>query len=470
MNKVKSVTKNISYTLSSNLLSLLVSMLITLFLPRVLGVESYGYYQLYLFYVSYVGFLHFGWCDGIYLRYGGDRYKELDYPLFRGQFYSLFFSQLIISIIFTTFILFSSGLDSDKIFILMCTMLNIIILNLRTFSVFVLQATNRMKDYSIIVISDRILYIIMVFSLLLFGIKTFYLYIICDVLAKLFSLFLSMVKTHDITKPIRPITWDMSEIFTNIKVGINLMLANVASILIIGIVRFGVQIGWDISTFGKVSLTLSISNMLMVFVNAVSLAIFPLLKRENKDNYVNIYNLTRTVLMPVIFIVLLSYYPLKLILGVWLPEYSESIRYMAIVFPMVVFEAKTSLLTNTYLKALRKEKLILRINILTVIFSVILTFIIINLIHNLTLAMFLIVFLLALRSTLSELVLAKFLDVSIIRQLILEILLVLLFIYANWNFSISVSFILYTISLVVYLYLNKSDIIMIKNKLKALGK
>lgn len=44
--------------------------------------EEYGYCQLHLFYSSYVGFLHFGWNDGIYLRYGGKNYIELDKKLF----------------------------------------------------------------------------------------------------------------------------------------------------------------------------------------------------------------------------------------------------------------------------------------------------------------------------------------------------------------------------------------------------
>ena len=70
-NKALDFIKNFSYTLSSNLLSLVISTLVVLIIPKLIGVEEYGYWQLYIFYTSYIGFLHFGWNDGIYLRYGG---------------------------------------------------------------------------------------------------------------------------------------------------------------------------------------------------------------------------------------------------------------------------------------------------------------------------------------------------------------------------------------------------------------
>lgn len=462
MTKLKSIIKNVSYTISSNFLALLVSTIITLFLPKVLGVESYGYYQLYLFYVSYVGFLHFGWCDGIYLRYGGKHYDELNYTKFRGQYISLLIMELIISFILLMLVLFSNIANVDKIFVLIASVLNIVILNLRTFSVLILQATNRMKDYSIITIMDRIIFITMAIFLMLFGYKQFYMYIVVDIIAKLISLLIAMYKTKEITLYLKPIQFSIKEDIKNISIGINLMLANIASTMIIGIVRFGVQWGWSIEVFGKVSLTLSISNMLMVFINAISLAIFPLLKRENTKDYAKIYNLMRTILMPTVLCLLISYYPLKILLSLWLPEYSESIKYMGIVFPMVVFESKVSLLSNTYLKALRREKSILLVNIVTVIISLFLTFISVKLIKSIPITMVLIVLLLAFRSMLSEIILSRTLGVSIYKDLILEMLIVLIFIYYNWNVSLVSSFFIYAVALIFYFIFKKKDLIRVK--------
>ena len=39
-----------------------------LVLPKLLSLESFGYYQLFIFFANYVELLHFGLSDGIYLR------------------------------------------------------------------------------------------------------------------------------------------------------------------------------------------------------------------------------------------------------------------------------------------------------------------------------------------------------------------------------------------------------------------
>ena len=71
MSRLSDALKNISYTFSANIIILLISGVLTLVVPKLLGPEEYGYWQLYVFYMSYVGLFHLGWCDGVYLRYGG---------------------------------------------------------------------------------------------------------------------------------------------------------------------------------------------------------------------------------------------------------------------------------------------------------------------------------------------------------------------------------------------------------------
>jgi O-antigen/teichoic acid export membrane protein len=140
--KALSLIKNFSYTLTSNLLSLLVSALVVVVVPKLIGVEEYGYWQLYLFYSSYVGFMHFGWNDGIYLRYGGKEYKELDRSLFFSQFYMLVILQLIIAIII--FVIANSLIvDGSKLFIIKMTAICMIILNSRLMLLFILQSPKR---------------------------------------------------------------------------------------------------------------------------------------------------------------------------------------------------------------------------------------------------------------------------------------------------------------------------------------
>ena len=94
--------KSISYTFISNAISILVSLVVVLILPKILEVEEYGYFQLFIFYASFVGFLHFGWSDGLYLRNGGLHYSDLNKQLINRQFIMLFISQMIIATIITS--------------------------------------------------------------------------------------------------------------------------------------------------------------------------------------------------------------------------------------------------------------------------------------------------------------------------------------------------------------------------------
>lgn len=84
--RVKKFIRDFSYTITSNFVSIMVSTLVILIIPKLIGIKEYGYWQLYLFYSSYVGFLHFGWLDGIYLRYGGKEYRDLDKSYFAHSF------------------------------------------------------------------------------------------------------------------------------------------------------------------------------------------------------------------------------------------------------------------------------------------------------------------------------------------------------------------------------------------------
>ena len=80
-------------------------------LPKIISVEQYGYWQVYLFYSTYVGILHLGLNDGIYLRYGGEEYNDLNFKLFYGEFKILFNFELIamLIIIFVSCVFFNGS-------------------------------------------------------------------------------------------------------------------------------------------------------------------------------------------------------------------------------------------------------------------------------------------------------------------------------------------------------------------------
>ena len=465
-----SFIKNMSYTISSNLISLIISTLVVLIVPKLIGIEEYGYWQLYIFYTSYVGFLHFGWNDGIYLRFGGEEYNNLDKRLFYSQFIELLGSQLIIAILIWlgSFVLVG---DINRGFILQMVAIAMVLVNTRLMFFYILQATNRIKVFARLTMLDRIVYILLIVTFLLFGVRDFKLMIIADLVGKFISLFFAALSCKDIVfRRINTFYFTLSESIINISVGIKLMFANIASMLIIGIVRFGIERAWDVATFGKVSLTLSISNMMMIFINAVGVIMFPILRRTNQDKLANIYSTMRDFLMVILLGFLIIYYPLKTVMAAWLPQYAESLLYMSLVFPMFIYEGKMAFLINTYLKTLRREKVMLKINLVSMILSLFMTYITTQVFVNLDMAILNIVILLAIRSAFAESYLAKELKIEVKRDILLEVLLTIVFILTGWFVNSWMTMLIYGMTYLIYILIKRKDIMGTIQNIKLLMK
>lgn len=454
INKVKSI----GHVLLSNAVSFAISALVTFVVPRQLGIENYGYFQLYLFFANYTGFLHFGWADGIFLRYGGAYYNKLDYPKISGQVWLYCGLEILLGTIVCLAGYFFVT-PQEKCFIIILIGVSIVFHLPKTLLQYILQCTNRIKEYAILVIIEKIVYMGIIVGLLIAGIHTFLPMIIADLLAKMCSLAYAGYQCRRIivTRP-EPFKYALKESGTNIVIGINLMFANIASMLIIGLVRFSIERQWDVATFGKISLTMSVSNMLMVFINAVALVMFPMLRRTNADRLAGIYSAMRICLMMPLLGMLIFYYPIKEILSLWLPQYAESLIYMAILFPMCVYESKMSMLISTYLKTLRKERYLLLVNSVTVILSAISTYIFAFVMHNLNLLILSIVILLAFRCVFAELLLSRVLEISVKKDIVLELALTAVFVFFSWAVGGILGLLAYLVAYGVYIFIQRKQL------------
>ena len=448
--------KNISYSFTANITSMLISVLMIIFMPKFLEVQDYSIWQLYIFYSSYLGFFHFGWLDGIYLRYGGYEFEQLDKLKFSNQLYSLFLFEVIITVILLSYIYFElADLLQKEILIFVSLLLLPVILY--TFSSFILQITNRIKEYAKLILFERLTFVFFVALYLVCGFRSYigllYIDLFGKILAMLFGIYLikgilvfNFTKFADI----------IAEIYENIKVGSKLLFANIASILILGIIRFGISQYWDVVTFGKISLALSIANFLMVFINAVSVVLFPALKRVADNELKIVYQKIDIVLTVILLGALALYYPVKYILNWWLPQYGDSLMYVSILFPICFFESKVVLLINTYLKALRQEALLLKVNFVTVALSALLTYFCVVYLHNLQFTVFSILVLFLFKYSISKYFLMKKLQIS---DSFNELVLIFAFVAINsLQFNLFYSFGSYLFLFVMYLLFSKAKI------------
>lgn len=466
-NRFLDFVKNFIYTISSNLISTIISVATILILPRVLSTEAYGYIQLYIFYVSYTTYLSFGIPDGIYIRYGGEDYNRIDKNMIAHQhllslIIVMFFSFII------TFILFTLNFEIKKLEILVYAFLSAIAMVPRLIVTFTLMTTNRMKLPAIVTIIERASYAIGIILLILLNIKAYKFYIAVEILGKLFATTFIFLLCKEMFI-IRNFNFSLAikEINENFKVGINIVASAIASILIIGIIRFNISSYWSISVFGKVSLILSISSFLLVFVNSVAVVIFPVLCRMRFEKLKKIFHVANPLLQVSLIVLLMLYFPIEFILMNWLPKYTDSIAFLAIVFPICIFESKFALLMNTYFKILRKEKMIFKINAIVLLVSLLMSTILIRVFGNLYLAVGLIPILLGFRCLLSESILGKYLDEKINISILMSLLTCVIFIidinYLHGHRRI----ILYLLWCIFCVYIERKKFVYLYNLLKS---
>lgn len=435
------------YAFATNGCSFLISALSTLVIPRFLGITEYGYWQLYMFYVSYVGIFHLGWNDGIYLRYGGKQYDSLDKETLKKQFIAQLLMHLIIALII--FLISRFIPNHNKKIICVYVLICMLITNLRCMLIYVLQMTGRIREYAIVNTLDRLGFGIFVILLLYFNRDTYISFIFGDLFCHTCSLLLAMYYCKDIfASHICSWVGIIKEIYANISCGSKLMFANLASMLITGVVRLGIEHSWNIETFGKISLTISISNFLITFINSVGIVVYPMLKNLNLSQQKKIF-LKINNLFEFSYAILICYYPLYYFIRNLLPEYKDTANYILFLFPVCIYEGKLSLLYLTYLKALRKEKQLMIINIFTVFISLISTLFTTILFHNLNMAVLSITILIFIRSTLCELYLAKILGIYVAQNIIKEIVLSIVFILANSIFPPVKAAIIYILSVMI---------------------
>lgn len=449
--KFRKIFKNLNYTISSNFLVLGISIILNLVVPKYLGIEAYGYWQLYIFYSSYVGLFHLGIVDGIYLKIGGEEYDDLDKRSLGTQFNYLLKLEFLFAVLLSLYsILFVTQTNQKIIWFAISVLL--IVANSKSFVLFILQSTNRIKEYAQLNRNDKYLYLIITTLYLSFGGRNPLVLIFIDVISKLIVTIWGITRIKDIiTAQHNNFDTTILEIKDNIIIGSNLMLGSIASMLVLGISRFFVERHWSIEVFGKLSFALSISNMFMLFISSISIVLYPLLRRENPLNLAKVYLTARTLFVPFTLLLLLFFYPVRIILEWWLPKYQSSLFFMGILFPMVVYEGRMLLLINTYLKTIRREKIIMTSNIITLVLSSVLSFISVYILDSIELTVFFILFSIAFRSVFSEIILGKILNVKVLKDNVIELSVTLSFVIGNVFFSNLESLIIYLLVFTLYL-------------------
>lgn len=451
--------KNVIYAVSANVSRIFTTLILTLLLPKLMTVEGYSYWQLYCFYGVYLAYSSLGWCEGTYLKYAGKTMEELDGSRMSAQFWLLGIYEAIFCAVF--FLVFYPNMHGawKKMALVLAlgyTWIQILRFQLQT----ILQATNKISAYAKVYSGERILNFIFVIGCVMTGHRDFR--IIAG--AEIFS---NICMTGYAFFLCRKVIWHKPESFSSawreskelIAIGCKLSLASLASQLVIGVVRFGIEQKWGTIVFGKISLSFSMANMMITCISAVSIVLFPVLRKYDVEKLKSIYKPVRTFMTVPLFGMLLAYLPVRFLLEHWLPNYMDSLKYLAILFPLCIYETRNTVLIWTYLKTIRQEMEIMKANLITVGISILITAGSVFLASSLELAVISIIVLYAVKSFYTEYLLGKHMGIFKMKNLIPEIILTVVFIFSSWRLQGISAFLVYLAVYLLYMVTERKEII-----------
>jgi len=364
--------KSFIKVLVSNFWVMLMGILITLIIPRYLGPVQYGYYQLYTFYASFLGLFLLGYCDGIYLKFGGIEYKELDNKKF-----NQFFNFLLVYLLLLSFLLFSIlkilNLDIQNLAVLLS--ITLFLQGLNSYFVLVNQASGRFTVYSIANTVEKLLLLVYASYVFFTGKIDLNLLFLFTISGKALTLLINMIFDYNLVLVKRNSSFfpDKKQIFENIRIGFPLTLAGVVSMLMTGIGKNKVQSELGIREFGYYSLVFSMMSIVSQVISAISIVFYPLLKKKSIETMKKNLVVSISIFEYVSVLFPLSFYAIYVILFFYLPDYLPATSSLILLLPTLFYQSKISIIYNTFFKVLRMEKVILKNGLISLIFCVILT-------------------------------------------------------------------------------------------------
>lgn len=455
---IKKAISNFKFVVSAQLIVLAFGFLKSLLVPGFLSVGDFGYWQIYLFYSSYVGVFAFGFNDGIYLRYGSYEYGELPYKKLRTAIRIHFFVLVIFSAVACIYAGFVD--DIHRQFAFWFVSANILVLGMNGVFIYILQITNQMKRYSFFSILDKVIVMVAIIVCVLANVVRFEYLVVIDLLSKIVVMIGMIVCCKElwVGKNCKG-TEAVNEYRTDVSVGIKLMLAQLMGMLVTGIGRFIVEWLGDIEGYAYYSFGVTITNLVLVLITAVSLLVYPTLKRLNEDTYPSYYEKINSLLQKFNILVPLFYFLAAILIPVLLPKYESVLIYLNILFGVIILQSKMQLLNNTFYKALRKETAMMKANLSSVVFFAIFAAILFSINKSIWSIALCTLLIMAWLCFASEVYLRKVMHLRNFKGIIFEILYIASFVVITSTLTLNASFIFYVCFLLVVAYKYRHDII-----------
>ena len=269
--------KGITIVFITNVLNLIFSLVTNFILPKYLSVDSYAGVKTYQLYMSYVGLLHLGYVDGVYLKFGGVELQEKLDHRFSNDIWTMRILEGAIGIVCLTVAI----ILQDNI--LLCFSLGILPVNMTSYYKYLYQATGKFERYGRIMnlsaFATFALNLCIVFVIKLDNTdRIILLYAILYIVIWLLLEF-RFRSIHKIEKPDR--LFSFNSLKENIGTGFFLTIGNLASLFLSSMDRWFVKFLLDTYSFAMYSFAVSVEGFLNIAITPITTTLYNYFCRES---------------------------------------------------------------------------------------------------------------------------------------------------------------------------------------------
>ena len=340
-----SLKKGFIYVFATNLIGVILSILTGFVLPKFLSIEAYSDIKLFQLYISYVGILHLGYSDGMYLKYGGKSLKDIDKKEVLAEFKIFKLFQLVVAIIGIIVALLV------KNEILLFCIISLIPINVGNYLRNLYQSTGQFDKYAKFTnINNIFIFVINIF--LLFIIRTYNSnYYIISYIISYFVYWLLLEKEVTSLFGRKSSELSLKYLFEDIKDGFLLMLGNFSNVIFTSIDRLLVKRFLGVIKFAYYSFAVSIESLMNTIVSPISVVMYNYIcKNQQKEKII----FAKNVLLIVSSLVIALVFPVSFIVQYWIEKYSSSLL-VYFLFIAQYFSIIVKCIYNNCYKVKRKQ-------------------------------------------------------------------------------------------------------------------
>ena len=170
MNSSYGLKRGITIVLMVNILTLVFRLLMNFLMPKYLNVDVYADYKFYQLLIGYIGILHFGFVDGVYIKFGGKYIQSISEDEIGQSLVSLVSMEILV-----TSIAIGIGIIIYQPVVILASTA-IVATEVMWLFQYIYQATGEFKKYGVITSFHTILLFVIMMILILFKIQNSYLY------------------------------------------------------------------------------------------------------------------------------------------------------------------------------------------------------------------------------------------------------------------------------------------------------